>query len=661
MNTLVLFDRHVSPGRISKLSVKKGDAVFVFPLTLLKDVIDKIIDAVKISGCSVTKIGAAVEINLSADRLRDKYINFIAGIPERLRHNGKNIRELFSIDDYATLWWFSSVSEKNTIESEAFNRLSQLDAVAGVIEREGIKKVLFGCGSERLKKALVPYLRERSIRFEILPTDRQDLTLKRRVKEHQGFFCLKHLAILLYVFMRSVKKTRAIKKGVRSLERVSGKGTKLAFITYYPYFDRMSAEQGIFKNNYYAHLQDALEGGGGDPVWIAMSVNNASITFEESLGYFERFVKKGYRIYFLEEFSYLALSMKAAWRMLESAIKFLNIERAVSAMHTFGRYNFYPLLKDDWYESFIGERGYCGTLQYYQFRSMLHEVKAEGYVYCCEMRAWEKALISARNAVLSKARLFSYQHAAVSRMLLNYFNDPEEVTGSSGYSLPRPDKIICNGPAAYNYMKESGWAEDILTVVEAVRYSHLKRYTPRKPDKEKKAVLLAFSTNVVEGSSLLNIAYEALNDIEGIEVWIRPHPFLGIHEISRMSGISLKDLRFQVKDEPLERLIERSRVVIAGESSVSIEALAGGCEVVIVNVPECINMSPLKTFESALVRTAGSSRELRQAVLDIFGKKYDPEFNFTEGRKIVEKFFYFNRESDRPERFMKALAAAEKI
>jgi len=251
--------------------------------------------------------------------------------------------------------------------------------------------------------------------------------------------------------------------------------------------------------------------------------------------------------------------------------------------------------------------------------------------------------------------LYGYQHGTVSRMLLNYFNDPCEITGSGPYIMPQPDKIICNGRLPHDYMKESGWSEEKLSMVEALRYNHLKKALGTKWNKKKDVILLAFSISAEESSAILTVACEAFKDAYDREIWIKPHPFLDLKKVFKLAGISPEDLPFQFKEGPIENFLADTRVVISGESGVTIEALAFGCEVVIVNVPERINMSPLRYVKTNMVSLAGSPEELKQVVDDVFERRYEPAMHAAEAGRIINDFFCLDEGSNIPSRFLKLL------
>ena len=656
MKTLFVFDSCVDVEKIDKIDFNRGDLICLFSLTSKPSINKAVSEKIRNKGCGVDMLQVATMINLSADRLRDKYVRFIAEFPDLVRHRGKNLKEFFAIDRYATLWWLGLISEKNTYKSDAFNRLAQFDSIVDCITHRNIERVLFWCGCRKIEDVLSRYLSENSIRFEVLsakPTD----NLKKRLLRSQGIFYLRHTLLLLNFTLRLSLRAWRIKQGCGNLSRDLGSHDEtLLLISPYPNIDIPSARRGIFKNKYYPCLQEALESEGKNIVWISMYVDNNSISFRESLKYAKQFIKNGYRLFFLEEFSSIASQIKTLLTMFKNGLKFIRIERGIIDSHTFGDYNFYPLLRDDWYSSFVGIGGYIGVSHYYTFSSLLSRLKARKCLYhSWEMQAWEKALMSAKESTGSPMDIYAYQSGTMPRMLLNLFNNPREIIDDKFYAMPRPDKIICNGELHYGYVRESGWPEENIIIAEAIRYSHFKKSLEKKWCKKKDVVLLAFSISPEESSSILTITYESLKDLKDKEVWVKPHPFLDLKRVLELSGIPEENFPFKLKTGPIEDLLSDARVVIVGESGVSIEALAFGCDVVTVNVPEWINMSPLRYVKTEMTRVANSPEELRQIVTGIFKEEYRSEIHAVEARRIINRFFCLNQDSDFPSRLLSLL------
>ncbi len=662
MKTLIVFDSWLAIKELNFAIFNAEDEIHLFALTSRRVIVDALQKKLSNKGCKVNVVRTGELINYNAEKLRGRYLKFIATLPKQFKYNETNLKEFFAIDKYASLWWFSLVAEKNTYKSNAFNTLVQFDAIVDVIDKENIKNVVYSSDNNKLRCALTGYTKARLINFKTVPTGRKK-TIKNKMLEWQQLFFVKHAIILLYGVITFFFKTLKIKNKLnkfnsprRRLGRISEKDKALICITYYPNFDiSLAKKEGILKNKHFGCLQDSMEDDKANIIWIAMYVQNNIMDFTDSINYAEKFIEKGYNLFLLEEFNSVFIQVKSLFTMIKSAIKFLRVKKIIAKMHEFNGYNFYAIFKDDWYSSFMGRTGYYGILYYNIFKLLFDKLGTGKYLYFCEMHAWEKALILARNAVNSENILLSYQPCTVSKMLLNYFNHKQEIEDNGNYPLPKPDKILCNGQVTYRYMKECGWEENKIMIVEAVKYNYLKKYLGIKWEKRRKNVLLLFSIDPRESSSILNIAYESLKDIHDIEVWIRPHPFLQLEEVFRLAGISQKDCFFQIKNGAIEDIFSEVRIVIGGETGVCIEALAFGCEVINVNVPEWINMSPLKNINSKIIRTVNSADELEKTVLDIFDEKYNSQLHIQESQKIINDYFYLNKHKDLPEKFLKLL------
>ena len=361
------------------------------------------------------------------------------------------------------------------------------------------------------------------------------------------------------------------------------------------------------------------------------------------------------RIYFLEEFEGIGLQLASYIFMIKTSFRFLRIQKEIEKAHDFDGYNFYALFKDDWFSSFCGVTGYKGLLYYGCFSKMLGKIKPQKCLYYCENHAWEKALASAKNKINPGIKLFAYQHATVSRMLLNYFNDPLEFKTYDRYPMPLPEKIICNGRLTRKYMEESGYPESMLAVAEAIRYNHLKLASGTQNGDYRNIALVVLSISPQESSSLLSIAYQALKDMPGAIIWVKPHPFLSADKVIKEALIDRAKLSFEIKEGDLAEYLKEARVAIVGESSVALEALASGCHVISVNVPEWINMSPLNGITTDLIKIASSADELRGMVEEILNSRFDRVLNSLSSKKIINDFFYMNSNTNVPEKLLAIL------
>ncbi|OGX27653.1 MAG: hypothetical protein A3D10_05290 [Omnitrophica WOR_2 bacterium RIFCSPHIGHO2_02_FULL_48_11] len=651
---LIVYDAAFKVDNGLFLGVAASDRVILFPLTSQAQLTARLKELFLAKKCQLEIRETAYLLNKTAEQVRAKYLDFIAQLPGRIRHNGKNLKEWFAVDESLSAWWLSLVAEKNTFKSDAFNRLVQWEAILTVLKEEDAAAVFFAAESRKLQAALKNCVQKENREFHVLPT-RAAPGIKNRIKEFQGLYYFKHalhvLGFAVYMFIRSWK----IRQVLRALPRQMNDPDQLLFVGPYPYFDAAQAKDGVFKNKLYAQLQEALESNQQKILWGLFYVDNHNVDIKTALRYARNFVQKGYNIYFLEEAASAGKQLKVLWKSFLLGIKFLQLERQIAQAHHFSGGNFYPIFKDDWYASFVGAQGYQGLLFYEMFKALFKGSQAKRCLYCCEMHAWEKALITAKHAVGVTVPVFAYQHATVSNMLLNYFNSPVETKGNGNYSLAQPDKIICNGEVPYQYMLESGWTADRLGIGEAIRFGDLKDMVRDGTKLRENIVLVAFSISTQESSAILATVYQALKDLKNIMVWIKPHPFTDLKKVFELAGLDRDNFPFEIKNDPVESLLPQAKIVIVGESSVSLVALSFGCEIVLLNVPEWINMSPLRNIAIGQIRTASSPEELAKTVLGLCHPEVAAVSHAEETNQIINKFFCLNKNSAVPQRLLKLL------
>ena len=654
MKTLLVFDIAFDKRRAKKLKFRDKDEVFVFPLTSSTSALEEVLNVAKICGTGIEVISSGELVNKSAEKLRKKFINFIGAIPELIKPCSENLKYYFKVDNVASLWWFSLVAEKNAYKTNSFNCLAQLDSIVQTIKDNGIDKIIIASRNKKLAASLVMFSNKNKIKLNTISV-RDNFGLVHWLTQLQSFFYFKHLILLCFASVKIFIKFARIKIAFKSRDIKTPISCRQMIITYFPNIDINLAAKGIFKNRYYPYLQEVFELKNENLVWIAMYVQGSRISLGKSIEYVKMFIKGGKRIYFLEEFGSIGLQLFSFVFMIKESFRFLKIQKEIEKKHDFDGYNFYSLFKDDWFSSFCGVAGYNGLLYYGCFSKMLQKIKPQKCLYYCEMHAWEKALASAKNKIDPSIRLFAYQHATVSRMLLNYFKDPVEFKNHDTYAMPLPEKIICNGPLTFRYMKESGYPESMLAVAEAIRYNHLKLFPDSQNGNCRNIVLIALSISPKESSSLLSVAYQAFKDMPGVIIWVKPHPFLSTDKVLKEALIDRFRFPFEIKEGNLPDYLKEVRIAIVGESSVALEALASGCHVISVNVPEWINMSPLNGIASEFIKIVSSAGELRCMVEKLLNSRFDRKMNLLSTRKIINDFFYLNNNTNAPEKLLEIL------
>jgi len=94
--SLLIFDGNISIEDMNRVSLKEENSIILFPLTSKQYILNQVVDkcyAEDIKRVEIIETGQIID--KTADEIRDKYIEFIARLPDKFRINGKNLKEWF--------------------------------------------------------------------------------------------------------------------------------------------------------------------------------------------------------------------------------------------------------------------------------------------------------------------------------------------------------------------------------------------------------------------------------------------------------------------------------------------------------------------------------------------------------------------------------------
>ena len=653
MNILIIIDSSLPPNHKIISDIKSDDRAFLFPLTTNNEIIQDITKRLNERDVRSEIINSTLLINENSDLLRERYIKFIGELPHKVNYRGQGLLEWFKNNDDSSLWWFSKVCEKGTFESDTFNCLVQLDTIINTIKSNGIQKILLPKINGKIRESLKDYASENHIIFETMKI-KDNKSLKTRFINARGFLYFKHIILLIYCIKTFLIRTLKVKKSIKDIKRRQAGIDPILIITPFPSVDIDLANQGIFKNKFFIHIKEAIDESGIDIIWCAQQILHHNMTFTETMNIGKSLIKSGNIIYFIEEFNSISLQIKAFFRTIIVGVRFLMIQRSIRSAHMINGYNFYGILRDDFYTSFVGGICYQGFLYHALYQRLFIKAGAKKGIYIFEQNMWEKIMLSACSASC-QTKMRGYLQGTISPLLLKYFNHSKEIDYNGRYSLPKPHMIICDGEHPARLLKSCGWSDSMVKVAEATRYNYLKGYMNVPFKSKKNIVLIALSIGVLENAALISTAYLAFKNMTEIDIRLKPHPFTDLDEALRLAGISKENLPFKIIGGTIADALSDAKILIAGETGVAVESIAFGCRVVIINSCQWINLSSLRGIDSHLIKMVNSPEQLYQVVNDGLIEDCDLERDKLEAIRILRDFFCLDYGTDYPTRFMSYL------
>jgi len=92
MKHLLIFDAFWDVKKRKEESFQSGDQILLFPLTSNLDLSTRLKERLEVLGCHVQVLATAALINSAAQRIRDRYIEFIATLPQKIKVGNKNLK-----------------------------------------------------------------------------------------------------------------------------------------------------------------------------------------------------------------------------------------------------------------------------------------------------------------------------------------------------------------------------------------------------------------------------------------------------------------------------------------------------------------------------------------------------------------------------------------
>jgi surface carbohydrate biosynthesis protein (TIGR04326 family) len=552
-----------------------------------------------VCGERITSVPRYLECH--AERLRDKYLGFVHDLGE-YRVAGKRIIDHLDAGDGFSFWWMTHLAEKSPFKSRRIYDCLRLLSLEEMLVEKGPSDVTLVSADRALAGAIRRLCDNLNLPFQCKWSAERKRTWSLRRCYEALPIALKGLISLRHALSRW---------GLRKLRRpkwFSGKNTAL-ICSYFIHLDPVLCAQGRFHSRQWESLPKTLHDLGIRTNWVQLFMLSAAVPkVATGIEWMRRFnddaPNQGCHA-FLDGYLSMSTLLRALrnWLWLSAVRwKLHNVQSAFSVSGS--AVWLWPILRDDWQTSLVGPTAINNCLMVELFDSVLRDIPHQPTgLYLCENQAWERALLHAWRKY-GHGRIIGVQHATVPFWHLYYFDDPRSLSSKQDCAMPLPDLLAVNGAAARRAFADSGYPEEKLVEVEALRYLDLL------PLAAKRAVNSRFQDTVASlAPGSRNLRVLVLGDMipesmrqfltlvanavrllsSGYEFAFKPHPAYAV-DLAIYS-----DLAATETTESLYRILDRFDVAIAANStSASVDAYIAGLPVIIDLSGSDLNLSPLR-------------------------------------------------------------------
>ncbi len=613
MKTLFIFDGSLQLEQLDRLGELGGEAFDLFPLTGNAVLASRVRERLEAAKATVSVLASARLVKEQAVVLRDHILDWTAALGEMSWRN-KPLRRLFLLPGLQLSgWWLGCLAEKNTLKDPSYLRMAQTAAVEAVHQAGGYDRAALAVEDSALAKSLKLATASSSC-MPLSARSRQGW--RERASSLLRFLgpvghLIKGLLVLGRFGWRGVRARRALPP----LSRRAPQRSDVLVASYFPAIDSTALEQGRLVNRYWPKLPEDIESWGRGVSWLLMPVTLGGKKYSDSLEAASRLSRAGVRLSLAEEFFSPGDCWRGAYLFLRQAVLGLLSGKTVLRKAQGApplRPSMSPLLREMWLDSMVGKSSAEGVSYALLFcRAFELMPPVEDIVYPMEMHPWERCLIAAARQSEKPPRLIGFQHAAISSYYFHFFHKPSEtIRTGEAHDLPLPDHMAVTGQKTEELLESCGYP---LTKVEAIRNLYVRSLLDAGQADPGKALLVAGGIDPAEVRSLAAMACSAFPEASAFSILFKPHPMRPFDKTLDEMGIDPQERGYEMLGGPIADALSRAGAVLVTTSTVSIEALAFGCTVILPATPDGMLMNPLVDYPD-LYRLVASAEELQREV-----------------------------------------------
>ena len=226
-----------------------------------------------------------------------------------------------------------------------------------------------------------------------------------------------------------------------------------------------------------------------------------------------------------------------------------------------------------------------------------------------------------KNLKISKLQSIGYYHSLHSNNFLPYMSDKKEWE-----SKVKPDLIICPNEICKEHLKSQGIPTNKLKVISDLQREQLFKKSNLKKQFNKN--LLIMLSLFPESNYEILLKFSKINDYLtnelGLNIKIRPHPYINIDEIKKKLKWKTFPNKWTVSNDDLQTDLNDSYCVVTMHSSAITDAIHFDCIALILKTEFNVAENFLDFIENKFpILAATKDNNLKEKLTEIYSTKKD--------------------------------------
>ncbi len=524
-------------------------------------------------------------------RLREKYLSFVNQIDEKFNDldNGINI---YKYKEYS-LWWMSTIIEKNMIKSPNISDSIKMLAVEEIIQNSMPATIKLFTSDKKICNSFKDLASKLNIKL-VIKMYNSDFSFYQNFKNNIPFFLRG-----LFCYFKNLKSYLLQTKG----NIVWHKTKHQIFIaSHFINFDLPNDSSNSIISNYWGGLPQLLNS------------NKIKMNFLNHfhIGKKVRSIKQGSKlvnqinvnsskhgeIHHLIPFF---INSKALLRVIKYYFeiyfrkKKYNPETSLFIPKN-SNVNLWYFLKNDWDNSFSGSvlienLLFIESIELY-FKNLPQQKLG---LFLNENNGWERAILYAWKKY-QKAPIIGVAHTLIRFWDLRYFDNLSDLS-----NLPKSDFIAVNGPFSKKTLTDVGYNPKKILDVEALRFvtSSNNEFKSVKKDRKIKKIIFFGDIDVNSTKSMLyslKFLTEYLSKKKSelkFEIAFKPHP---INQIN-LDNFNIRNIT--IVNQKISEVIKNFDIAVSADTTTAgLEAYLAGLNVIVFRYAKRPNFSPLRKINN---------------------------------------------------------------
>jgi surface carbohydrate biosynthesis protein (TIGR04326 family) len=540
-----------------------------------------------VDGC----ISLLTYVDINKKRLRIKYLNWVHSVG-LFRINDKSVIEFLAIIDGFSLWWMSLLVEKSLWKSPAIEDAIRMFALEEIILENKPEKIRLVSDNIALHKTIGSFCNNLDIIYTAsYPRDFKKFDSRKLYKLLPSIIKA-ILSLAKYLFNHW-----NLKKSIRPIWK--SENDSIFFCSYLGLIDSKEASKNIFHSSYWKNLHILIKNLGLQSNWLHLFAPcESSKTTLQAVTLVKSFNKNQEQKEahsFLDtylDFSLLIRVFRNYFKLVLAHLKVKKIKNAFIPLKS--NFSLWPIMKQDWNDSFIGPVAINNLLLYELFDAVMKDLpkQSKGF-YLCENQAWERAFIFAWKKY-KHGKLIAVPHSTRSFWDLRFSQQIHTVDISNNYPLPVQDFTVVNGKISLERFIDENYLPEKLCSGEALRYDYLFDYNKKNNNRiledvaKIKVIILGDFNGTGTHSMLQQLEIEIKKLKVPVSFAIKPHPY---HMIDVGNYPSLK-LHLITND--LASVLKNYHIAYSSNNtSAAVDSYVAGLNIVITLDSRHFNLSPL--------------------------------------------------------------------